>query len=164
MPTKLTSNRKNNRKRRSGAQLELTLQIAVSSTGVPQAADFRRWARASLLENADITLRLVDRTEGRTLNRTYRHGDYATNVLTFTYPERQPLTGDIVLCLPVIREEARRQHKALEAHFAHLTIHGVLHLQGFDHESDEDAELMEGIETEIVSKLGYPDPYTSLPA
>jgi len=93
------------------------------------------------------------------LNHSYRQRDYATNVLTFAYPERQPLAGDIVLCLPVIKEEARRQRKTLEAHLAHLTVHGVLHMQGFDHETDNDAELMEGIETEIVSRLGYADPY-----
>ena len=147
------------RKRRVGAKLELTLQIAASSTGLPSTERFRRWTRASLLENADVTLRLVDRAEGRALNRAYRHRDYATNVLTFAYPDQQPLSGDIVMCLPVIEEEARRQRKTLEAHLAHLTVHGVLHLQGFDHEIEDDAELMEGIETEIVSKLGYPDPY-----
>ena len=159
MPTRLTSNRRNNRKRRIGAQLELTLQIAASSAGLPGAAHFRRWTRASLLESAEVTLRLVEQAEGRALNRTYRRRDYATNVLTFAYPEQQPLAGDIVLCLPVIKEEARRQGKTLEAHLAHLTVHGVLHLQGFDHETEEDAELMEGIETEIVSRLGYADPY-----
>lgn len=163
MPTRPTSNKKNNSKRRIGARLDMTLQIAVSSTGLPPAAHFRRWARASLLENADVTLRLVERSEGRALNRVYRHRDYATNVLTFAYPERQPLSGDIVLCLPVIKGEARRQRKTLEAHLAHLTVHGVLHLQGFDHESEEDAELMEGIEAEIVSRLGYPDPYAYKP-
>jgi len=108
------------------------LQIATSSAGLPSTERFRRWTRASLLENADVTLRLVDRAEGRALNRAYRRRDYATNVLTFPYPDLQPLTGDIVLCLAVIKEEARRQGKA---------------------------ELMEGIETEIVSRLGYPDPY-----
>ena len=159
MPTRLASSGKNARKRRVGAKLELTLQIAASSTGLPSTERFRRWTRASLLENADVTLRLVDRAEGRALNRAYRRRDYATNVLTFAYPDQQPLAGDIVLCLPVIKEEARRQGKTLGAHLAHLTVHGVLHLQGFDHETEDDAELMEGIETEIVSKLGYPDPY-----
>ncbi len=108
-------------------------------------------------------MRLVNRAEGRALNRTYRRRDYATNVLTFAYPDQQPLYGDIVLCLPVIRTEARRQGKTLEAHLAHLTVHGVLHLQGFDHVTDVEAELMEGIETEIVAKLGYADPYTGSP-
>ena len=159
MPTRLASSRKNDSKRRVGAILELTLQIAASSTSLPSTERFRRWTRAPLLENADVTLRLVDRAEGRALNRAYRRRDYATNVLTFAYPDQQPLASDIVLCLPVIEAEARRQGKSLEAHLAHLTVHGVLHLQGFDHETDDDAELMEGIETEIVSRLGYPDPY-----
>ena len=164
MPTRRTSSGKNDRKRRViGAKLGLTLQIAVSSTGLPSSKRFRHWARASLLEDADVTLRVVDQAEGRTLNRAYRRRDYATNVLTFAYPDQQPLSGDIVLCLPVIKEEARRQGKTLEAHLAHLTVHGVLHLQGFDHEADDDAELMEGIETEIVSKLGYADPYAESP-
>ena len=82
-------------------------------------------------------------------------------MLTFAYPDTCPLSGDIVLCIPVIRDEARRQRKSLEAHLAHLTVHGMLHLQGFDHETEHDAELMEGIETEIVSKLGYADPYAN---
>ena len=163
MPTRSTSNRQINRKRRIGAQHKLTLQITASSAGLPRAAQFRRWARASLLERAAVTLRLVERNEGRALNCAYRRRDYATNVLTFAYPERQPLSGDIILCLPVIKEEARRQGKTLEAHLAHLTVHGVLHLQGFDHETEDDAELMEGIETEIVSKLGYADPYAGPP-
>ena len=163
MPTRLASSATNARKNRVGAKLGLTLQIATSATGLPSTERFRRWTRAPLLENAEVTLRLVDRAEGRALNRAYRRRDYATNVLTFTYPEQQPLAGDIVLCLPVIEEEARRQGKTLEAHLAHLTVHGVLHLQGFDHETEEDAELMEGIETEIVAKLGYPDPYAESP-
>lgn len=117
-----------------------------------------------MLEDANVTLRLVDCAEGRALNRAYRRRDYATNVLTFAYLDQQPLAGDIVLCLPVIKEEARQQGKTLEAQLAHLTVHGVLHLQGFDHETEDDAELMEGIETEIVSKLGYPDPYAESPA
>ena len=163
MPTRRTSNRQSIRKRPIGAQLELTLQIAASPADLPRSALFRRWARSALIESADVTLRLVNKAEGRALNRTYRRRDYATNVLTFAYPDTQPLSGDIVLCLPVVKEEARRQGKTLEAHLAHLTVHGVLHLQGFDHETEEDAELMEGIETEIVSKLGYPDPYAGPP-
>ncbi len=164
MPTKSTSNRKSSNRRGNAAQLELTLQIATPRAGLPRTTHFRRWVRASLLQSANVTLRLVDRAEARALNRTYRRRDYATNVLTFSYPETQPLSGDIVLCLPVIKSEARRQGKALEAHLAHLTVHGMLHVQGFDHDSDQDAELMEGIETEIVSRLGYPDPYAKTSA
>jgi probable rRNA maturation factor len=102
-------------------------------------------------------LRIVDAAEGKRLNRAFRGKDYATNVLTFCYPDHDMLYGDIVLCAPVVRREARRT--ALEAHYAHLVVHGVLHMQGFEHESAQDAELMELIETEIVTRLGYPDPY-----
>ncbi len=141
--------------------LDLTVQFAVSRSGLPAPTLFRRWARAALLESAAVTLRLVNRAEALELNSNFRHRRYATNVLTFAYPDTRPLSGDIVLCIPVIREEARQQRKSLHAHLAHLTVHGMLHLQGFDHETGQDAELMEGIETEIVSKLGYADPYAN---
>ena len=141
--------------------LELTLQFAVSRSGLPVPALFRQWARAALVETTAATLRLVNRAEALELNSRYRHRHYATNVLTFAYPDTCPLSGDIVLCIPVIRDEARQQRKSLQAHLAHLTVHGMLHLQGFDHETGQDAELMEGIETEIVTKLGYADPYAN---
>ncbi len=120
---------------------------------------FRHWAQAALIENVDVTVRLVGRAEGRALNATYRSRDNPTNVLTFVYSETQPLSGDIVLCIPVVKEEARAQNKTLEAHLAHLTVHGMLHVQGLDHDTSQDAELMEGLESEIISKLGYADPY-----
>ena len=170
MPTRLTSTSRNSsghrigRHRISAPRLDLTVQFAVSRSGLPAAARFGRWARAALIEPAAVTLRLVDSAEGLTLNSAYRHRHYATNVLTFVYPDTRPLSGDIVLCIPVIRDEARQQGKSLEAHLAHLTVHGMLHLQGFDHETEEDAELMEGLETEIVCKLGYADPYLEVPA
>jgi probable rRNA maturation factor len=104
-------------------------------------------------------LRLVGKVEGRTLNRDYRTRDYATNVLTFVYEETRPLSGDIVLCAPVVAQEARGHGKALEAHYAHLVVHGMLHLQGYDHEAEADARVMQARETEIVTQLGYPDPY-----
>ena len=116
------------------------------------------WALAALSQNAEIALRIVDAEEGRNLNNNYRSKDYATNVLTFTLNEI-PLMGDIVLCAPVIAQEASDQGKKLEAHYAHLTVHGVLHLQGHDHENDADAEAMEQLETQIVTNLGYPAPY-----
>lgn len=140
-------------------RLDLTVQFAVARSGLPTAALFRKWARAALVESVAVTLRLVNRAEALKLNSVYRHRRYATNVLTFAYPDTRPLSGDIVLCIPVIRDEARQQRKSLQAHLAHLTVHGMLHLQGFDHETRQDAELMEGIESEIVSKLGYADPY-----
>jgi len=104
----------------------------------------------------------VGLAEGRALNRAYRGRDYATNVLTFVLNDSPPLAGDLVLCAPVIAREAREQRKSLTAHYAHLTIHGVLHLQGYDHADDRQAQAMETLETRILKRLGYPDPYTSL--
>ena len=106
-------------------------------------------------------MRIVDRREARRLNREFRGRDYATNVLTFVYGERRPLEGDIVLCAPVVRAEAGRRHGRLEAHYAHLVVHGMLHLQGFDHERARQAQFMELLESEIVTRLGYPDPYVA---
>jgi probable rRNA maturation factor len=144
-------------------RLSLTVQYAVKPAEAPTRAQFRKWARAALGRDAEITLRIVGEEEGRVLNRDYRGKDYATNVLTFGYGSspggRGALTGDIVLCAPVVAREAAMQGKSVEAHFAHLTVHGVLHLQGHDHESDGDARVMEGLESQIVTKLGYPDPY-----
>jgi len=111
------------------------------------------------MQPAEIVLRLVDETEGRELNRQFRGKDYATNVLTFVYDDMQPLTGDIVLCAPVVSQEAQQQHKDRLAHYAHLTVHGVLHLQGYDHIDDAEAAQMEQLETQILAKLGYPGPY-----
>ncbi|VVE04590.1 rRNA maturation RNase YbeY [Pandoraea aquatica] len=123
----------------------------------------RRWVQAALLADAELTLRFVDADEGQTLNRGYRGKDYATNVLTFAYAqdESDPVTGDIVLCCPVVEREANEQGIALEAHYAHLIVHGVLHAQGYDHEEDDEAQEMEGLETEILAGLGYADPYAS---
>ena len=142
-----------------GPRLRLALQNPARSRSLPPAARFRRWARAALARDADITLRVVGEREGRRLNRDYRGGDYATNVLTFVYGERAPLAGDIVLCAPVVRREARERGIAAEAHYAHLTVHGVLHLQGHDHVRRREAEAMEALESRIVRKLGYADPY-----
>jgi probable rRNA maturation factor len=114
---------------------------------------------AALERDAEVTLRIVGRTEGRKLNLDYRGKDYATNVLTFTYPDQPMLSGDIVLCAPVVRQEARAQRSALTAHYAHLVVHGMLHLQGYDHQHHRQAKAMERLETEIVTRLGYPDPY-----
>ncbi|MDR3396520.1 MAG: rRNA maturation RNase YbeY [Pandoraea sp.] len=123
----------------------------------------RRWVQAALLADAELTLRFVDTEEGQTLNRGYRGKDYATNVLTFAYAqdESDPVTGDIVLCCPVVEREANEQGIALEAHYAHLIVHGVLHAQGYDHEADDEAQEMESLETEILAGLGYADPYAS---
>jgi probable rRNA maturation factor len=112
-----------------------------------------------LLADAQVTLRLVGGREGRALNRAYRGKDHATNVLTFAYPDIEPLSGDIVLCAPVIAKEARVQRKSIDAHYAHLVVHGMLHLQGYDHDSSSDAGAMEALEAEIIVNLGYADPY-----
>lgn len=118
-----------------------------------------RWIRNTLEVDGEITVRIVDAEEGQTLNREYRQKDYATNVLTFDYTQEPVVTADLVLCAPVVAKEAREQKKTLEAHYAHLIVHGTLHAQGWDHELDEDAEVMELRETEIMQRLGYPTPY-----
>lgn len=159
MPTKHAAGAPQKTLRLRTLELELTVQFAVGSARVPTRARLRRWVRAALERHAAVTLRLVGRVEGRRLNRAFRGKDYATNVLTFAYPDTDPLSGDIVLCAPVIVAEARAQGKTLEAHFAHLVVHGLLHLQGYDHETARQARVMEARETEIVTQLGYPDPY-----
>jgi len=145
-------------------KLSLSVQYAVKPEEVPTRYQFRRWVKAALSRDAEIALRIVDDEEGRALNRDYRGKDYATNVLTFVYDDEfpgaeLPLAGDIVLCAPVVASEAAQQGKPVEAHYAHLTVHGVLHLQGYDHETDAEARTMEAMETKIVTKLGYADPY-----
>ncbi|BCM24420.1 rRNA maturation RNase YbeY [Methyloradius palustris] len=140
-------------------QLNLTVQNISVTSQIPSEADFKKWVKATIRVDTEATIRIVDEAEGRELNKAYRGKDYATNVLTFPLSEEPHLIGDIVICAPVVASEAASQNKALKAHFAHLTVHGVLHLHGYDHEIDAQAELMESIETEIVMKLGYPDPY-----
>lgn len=142
-------------------RLAYTVQYATEDPQLPSAAQFGKWARAALRVDTEVTLRLVDEAEGRALNREYRGKDYATNVLTFPLTEEPHLMGDIILCAPVVAAEAKAQSKPLDAHYAHLTVHGILHLHGYDHETEAEAELMEALETEIVTKFGYPDPYLS---
>jgi probable rRNA maturation factor len=142
-------------------RLAITVQYACEAEALPTATQFGKWARAALRVDTEVTLRIVDETEGRALNRDYRGKDYATNVLTFPLTEEPHLMGDIILCAPVVAAEAASQGKPLHAHYAHLTVHGILHLHGYDHETEAEAELMESIETATVTKLGYPDPYLS---
>jgi len=163
MPTKRAAGAPRKAGRRTGPKLTLAVQYATRSSRVPARWQLRRWARAATERDARVTLRLVGKAEGRRLNRQFRGRDYATNVLTFAYTETDPLSGDIVLCAPLVVEEARAQGKTPEAHFAHLVVHGLLHLQGYDHERAGQARVMETRETEIVTRLGYPDPY-ALPA
>jgi len=146
-------------KRAPPAVLALSVQYGIASDRLPSRQRIRSWAKAALLTSAQVTFRLVGRREGRALNRDFRGKDYATNVLTFAYPGTEPLSGDIVLCAPVIAKEAREQHKPIAAHYAHLIVHGMLHLQGYDHENSADAMVMEALEAEIVMKLGYANPY-----
>ena len=148
------------------ARLSLTVQYAVAPSSLPVAATLRRWARAALERNANVTLRFVGTREGMTLNGVFRGKDYATNVLTFVYEETAPLAGDIVLCSPVLRREARAQGKTFADHCAHLVVHGMLHLQGYDHDTPRAARAMERHETAILAALRVPDPYadSALPA
>jgi len=145
--------------RKPSSVLALSVQYGVAGKSLPSRQRMKSWARAALLTDAQVTLRLVGARESRKLNRDFRSKDYPTNVLTFAYPEIEPLSGDIVLCAPVIAKEARKQRKPVEAHYAHLVVHGMLHLQGYDHENNDDARAMETLEAEIVMKLGYADPY-----
>ncbi|MDR1853367.1 MAG: rRNA maturation RNase YbeY [Azoarcus sp.] len=151
---------------RRAAKLTLSVQRALKGeerVGAPLRAQILRWARAATRRDADVTVRLVGEAEGRALNERYRGKDYATNVLTFVYDEEfgavGSLSGDIVLCAPVVAREAREQGKTPEAHYAHLVVHGMLHLQGFDHETRAEAEDMEAREREILRTLGFADPY-----
>ena len=138
--------------------MSLTVQRASRAVHIPSDARLHRWAKAALTRSAEVTLRYVAEKEGRRLNREYRGRDYATNVLTFIY-EARPLAGDIVICAPVVAREARDQGKELSAHHAHLLVHGLLHLQGYDHEHDRDAARMERRERSILARLGFGDPY-----
>jgi probable rRNA maturation factor len=118
-----------------------------------------RWIRAALEAPAELTVRIVGADEGRALNRDYRGRDYATNVLTFDYVRAPVVSADLVLCAPVVRAEAQAQGTPLLAHYAHLLIHGTLHAQGYDHEADADARVMEARETALLRALGFDDPY-----
>ena len=150
--------------------LDVAVGYAAPRAGVPAAVSFRKWVAAALegrIREADLAIRIVDEKEGRALNHHYRGKDYATNVLSFPaeLPEglpkgvKLPLLGDLVLCAPVVAREAREQGKPLNAHYAHLTVHGYLHLLGWDHEDAQEAEAMEQLEREILAGLGLPDPY-----
>lgn len=138
--------------------LELAIQIASRTDGIPTRAQLRRWVKAAQQGEMVLTLRITETAEAQQLNRDYRGKDYATNVLTFVY-DTSPVNGDVVLCAPVIAREAAEQGKTLEAHYAHLIIHGVLHLQGYDHEHKSEAVTMESVERFIMQHLAYPDPY-----
>lgn len=143
----------------------VTVQIATRRAGVPHARSFARWANAAFAgarvrrpqDPAELTIRVVSAAESRRLNRTWRGKDKPTNVLSFAADA--PLLGDLAICAPVVAREAREQGKPQTAHWAHMVVHGVLHLLGFDHENDRDAARMEARETKILAQLGMPNPY-----
>ena len=150
--------------------LELGVSYGVARAGLPAAQSFRTWVEAALrsrVRRADLAIRIVDEREGRALNRHYRGKDKATNVLSFPAELELPrgvtlpVLGDIVLCAPVVAREAKAQGKPLRSHYAHLTIHGVLHLLGCNHDDPREAEAMERLEREVLAELGLPDPYLS---
>ena len=151
-------------------RLDVSVTYAVPRKGIPSAVSFRKWVAAALdsrIREADLAVRIVGTKEGRALNRHYRGKDYATNVLSFPadmpegLPEgvHLPLLGDVVLCAPVVAREAREQKKPLAEHYAHLTVHGALHLLGWDHEDEKEALCMEQLEREILAGMGIDDPY-----
>lgn len=146
--------------------IQLDLQCACEAAYLPQEDDFLRWLEAALQgqkDHTELTVRLVDTNESQQLNRDYRGKDKPTNVLSFPAdlpPEIElPLLGDLVICADVVAQEATEQGKTNEAHWAHMTVHGCLHLLGFDHIDDQEADEMEALETQILQGLGYPAPY-----
>ncbi len=147
--------------RRGTQRLAFAVQYGVASAALPAPATLRRWAKAAAAAGraATVTLRFVGKREGQTLNAHFRGKEYATNVLAFAYDGSARIEGDIVLCVPVVREEARAQGKPLADHCAHLVVHGMLHLQGYDHDTVRAARMMEARETAILAALGVPDPY-----
>ena len=147
-------------------RLQLTIQRVSAVAGQPSDDRFRHWAEATLQgrpEPVELTLRLVDEAESRRLNRKYRDRDRPTNVLSFPFevpPEiASPLLGDLVICAPLVVREAEVQGKPVEAHWAHLTVHGILHLLGHDHQDEQQGAEMEAREIAILAGLGYADPY-----
>ena len=147
--------------------IELDMQLASEAADLPGEADLRHWCELALRQrsaDSELTIRVVDEAEARELNHTWRHKDYATNVLSFPadIPDGIldiPLLGDLVICAPVVAREAAEQGKLLTAHWAHLVIHGCLHLLGYDHIEEAEAQEMETLERELLAELGHPDPY-----
>ncbi|MBB1268954.1 rRNA maturation RNase YbeY [Shewanella sp. SR44-3] len=146
--------------------LNLDLQIAVENNQLPSQADFDTWVRTALgntLDTAELTIRLVEIAESQALNLGYRGKDKPTNVLSFPFEAppgmELPLLGDLVICVAVVEQEALEQNKPLQAHWAHMVIHGCLHLLGYDHIIDQEAEEMESLETQLIEGLGFSNPY-----
>jgi len=146
--------------------LDLDLQIAVDANNLPTKAQFESWVREAVgqtMPEVELTIRLVESSESQQLNHTYRGKDKPTNVLSFPFEAPAeidlPLLGDLIICVDVVEKEAQEQNKSLEAHWAHMVIHGCLHLLGYDHIIDEEAEEMESLETQLLEHLGFSDPY-----
>lgn len=149
-------------------EFSLAVQFASAADELPSRAQIRRWVAAALEQPAEITVRIVDADEAQALNQDYRNKGYVPNVLTFEYGEigqdeagRGVLGGDVVICAPVVAREAREQGKPLQHHYAHMTVHGVLHLQGYDHIEPRDADIMESREAVILKRFRIPNPYLS---
>jgi probable rRNA maturation factor len=145
--------------RQLSGRLDLAVQFALRAADQPSRKQLVQWIRAVGNGPAALTMRFVDENEGRSLNVAWRGRDYPTNVLSFPYETEPVLAGDLVLCWPVVQKEASEQGKSVEAHAAHLVVHGILHLCGHDHEDEAQAEEMESIEREVMARLGYADPY-----
>jgi probable rRNA maturation factor len=150
----------------SKINLDLDLQIAVEANNLPTQAQFESWVRIAVgqtMPEVELTIRLVEVSESKHLNHTYRGKDKPTNVLSFPFEAPAeiylPLLGDLIICVDVVEKEAQQQDKSLEAHWAHMVIHGCLHLLGYDHIIDEEAEEMESLETQLLEHLGFTDPY-----
>ena len=148
--------------------LIVDIQMASASEEAPDPQSIERWVSAAIdnqRDSTELSIRIVDTEEGQALNEQFRGSTGATNVLSFPFenesPEPLPLIGDIVICAPVVLKEASEQNKTLHAHWAHMIIHGVLHLLGYDHQNETDANLMESLETDIMQGLGFPPPYSS---
>lgn len=150
-------------------ELELDLQIATDNNTLPTQDDFELWVRTALrdtMTEAELTIRIVDDIESQSLNSTYRGKDKPTNVLSFPFeapPEIDiPLLGDLIICASVVEQEAIQQNKPSQAHWAHMVVHGCLHLLGYDHINDAEAEEMESLETQLIENLGFNNPYKEL--
>lgn len=147
------------------SKLIVDLQRVFDSEGVPDNSSFQTWADLAWQgeDPSEVTIRIVDAQESQELNLQYRGKDKPTNVLSFPFEApagiTMPLAGDLVICAPVVEQEAREQHKQLDAHWAHMVVHGMLHLQGYDHIEDDDAEVMEGLEVRLLAQLGFINPY-----
>jgi probable rRNA maturation factor len=151
------------------AKVELDLQVSEKSEEPPSRDEFQQWVDLALIEDktAQVSIRIVDEAESQSLNSEYRSKDKPTNVLSFPMELPEEISreldvtvlGDLAICLPIVEKEAKQQSKSLKAHWAHIVIHGMLHLQGYDHLSDADAEEMEAIEIKLLKKIGIDNPY-----